>query len=163
MGVEKREEYTRKLEEIVRKFTIELEKEREKNRYGEKLWHEKSKTLKQDLETAVEDAVKLDQKNMQLYEENKLLRKMFKAQDGDRYYMISRNSTLKRKVRMLEEENKRLLEELKAEKAKKSPPYQRCLSPSKFATERKSFDEKKSEEIIEKLKKTIEQQRKHLK
>src|SRR5690606_26956826 len=102
-------------------------KEREKNRYGEKLWHEKSKTLKQDLETAVEDAVKLDQKNMQLYEENKLLRKMFKAQDGDRYYMISRNSTLKRKVRMLEEENKRLLEELKAEKAKKSPPYQRCL------------------------------------
>uniref|UniRef100_A0A7S1PFU4 Uncharacterized protein n=1 Tax=Percolomonas cosmopolitus TaxID=63605 RepID=A0A7S1PFU4_9EUKA len=94
------------IEDTIRKFARDLELERKKNSVEEKDWQEKATAMKQSLEEAVSEAIKLDEQNEQLIKKNKELQIEYKAQKDDRS-MILKN------VAMVKRENQRLRDRIK--------------------------------------------------
>lgn len=77
-------EYEKKMQDVIKRFKKQLERERSKSSHGEREWLEQSRVMQQNLETTAQEMIKLDDHNNELMKENQKLKIQFKAQEEDR-------------------------------------------------------------------------------
>lgn len=100
---QQKESHKSEIEDTIRKFTRELEMERKKNSMEEKNWQEKATAMKESLQEAVLEAIKLDEQNEKLIKKNKELVISFKAQENDRNIILKNLAQMKREKQRLAE------------------------------------------------------------
>lgn len=173
-----REAHKEEIEDLIRKYTRELEYERKKNSMEEKDWQDKAIAMKESLEDAVSEAIKLDEQNEKLVKKNKELVISFKAQENDRKMILKNVAMLKREKERLIERIKQLEQEVEyhttiSKQLEEQVIDQKAALNSSGHLDRsnisaRSYDSRvhrdhRSEESAARLRKLLDQERKSLK
>lgn len=148
--------------------TMQLEKERNQKDDGALEWIDKARALSKELDVYRMEAVRLDKENQRLQQENNRLRMQFKSQEEDRDELV-------RQVLALKRETAKLRQDLDKSQQTQSPAgpsspgaaggdhrLAPLLPPSHSPALGKQEVEQRYQEIIKRLKRLLEIERRNL-
>ncbi len=156
-------EYEKKMQDVIKRFKKELEKERSKSFHGEREWLEQSRAMKQNLETTVQEMIKLDDHNNELMKENQKLKIQFKAQEEDREIFTKKLVAKSREIEKLKQQVDALEKEVQfykqqANESNASTPIPYATSPPLMTTATTATTTLPSSPTVNKWKQYYEQE-----
>eukprot|EP00658_Telonema_sp_P-2_P026772 TRINITY_DN20838_c0_g2_i1.p1 TRINITY_DN20838_c0_g2~~TRINITY_DN20838_c0_g2_i1.p1 ORF type:complete len:484 (-),score=169.91 TRINITY_DN20838_c0_g2_i1:287-1645(-) len=147
--------------------TMQLEKERNQKDDGALEWIDKARALGKELDVYKMEAVRLDKENQRLQKENNRLRMQFKSQEEDRDELVRQVLALKRETAKLRQDLDRTQHQPKAPITPNishapAPRTTPLIAPSTSPALGKQEVESRYQDIIKRLKRLLEIERKNL-
>jgi len=150
--------------------TMQLEKERNQKDDGALEWIDKARALGKELDVYKMEAVRLDRENQRLQKENNRLRMQFKSQEEDRDELVRQVLALKRETAKLRSDLDRRQGESRPGTSQGAAPspggahgrLAPLLPPSSSPALGKAEVEQRYQDIIKRLKRLLEIERRNL-